>query len=184
MKGFEGNKIFAAILVALILYVASGIVSETVFHGPHGHHADTVARAYPVMESQPVAAETKTEAPKGPEPIAALLASADVAAGQALTKKCSACHSFEEGGPNKVGPDLWDIVGRAKASAPGYTYSAALKAMAAESWDYEKLNAFLYNPKGYAPGTKMGFAGLPNANDRANMIVYLRSLSKAPQPLP
>jgi cytochrome c len=183
MKGFEGNKIFAAILVAMILYVASGIVSETVFHGPHGH-AKEAPRAYPVMDSQPVAAEAKAEAPKGPEPISALLASADMAAGQALTKKCSACHSFEEGGPNKVGPDLWNIVGRLKASAPGFTYSEALKAMAAESWDYEKLNAFLYNPKAYAPGTKMGFVGLPDPKDRANMIVYLRSLSKTPQPLP
>ena len=182
MKGFEGNKIFAAILVAMILYVASGIVSETVFHGVHGHHKET-PRAYPVMDSQP-AAETTAEAPKGPEPIAALLASADIAAGQAITKKCSACHSFEEGGPNKVGPDLWNIVGRPKASAPRYTYSDALKAMAAESWDYEKLNAFLYHPKVYAPGTKMGFVGLPNTQDRANLIGYLRSLSKTPQPLP
>jgi cytochrome c len=183
MKGFEGNKIFAAILVAMILYVASGIVSETVFHGPHGHAKDA-PRAYPVMDSQPVAAETTAEAPKGPEPIAALLASADVAAGQAITKKCSACHSFEEGGPNKVGPGLWNIVGHPKAAVAGFTYSAALKAMAAESWDYEKLNAFLYNPKAYAPGTKMGFVGLPDPKDRANLIVYLRSLSKTPQPLP
>ncbi len=183
MKGFEGNKIFAAILVAMILYVASGIVSETVFHGVHGHHKET-PRAYPVMDSQPAVAETTAEAPKGPEPIAALLASADIAAGQAITKKCSACHSFEEGGPNKVGPGLWNIVGRPKAAVAGYTYSAALKAMAAESWDYEKLNAFLYHPKVYAPGTKMGFVGLPNTQDRANLIGYLRSLSKTPQPLP
>lgn len=183
MKGFEGNKIFAAILVAMILYVASGIVSETVFHGPHGH-AKEAPRAYPVMDSQPAAAETTAEAPKGPEPISALLASADMAAGQAITKKCSACHSFEEGGPNKVGPGLWNIVGSPKAAAPGYTYSEALKSMAAESWDYEKLNAFLYHPKVYAPGTKMAFVGLPNTQDRANLIGYLRSLSKTPQPLP
>ncbi len=183
MKGFEGNKIFAAILVALILYVGSGVVSETVFHGVPGHEKET-ARAYPVMESQPVVVEATPEAPKGPEPISALLATADMAAGQALTKKCSACHSFEEGGPNKVGPALWNIVGHPKAAVAGYTYSAALKAMAAESWDYEKLNAFLYHPKVYATGTKMAFAGLPKAEDRANLILYLRSLSKTPQPLP
>jgi cytochrome c len=183
MKSFEGNKIFAAILIALILYVGSGIVSKTVFHGEHGAKEDAT-RAYPVMENQPVVAAAKTEAPKGPEPISALLASADVAAGQALSKKCSACHSFDEGGPNKVGPHLWNIVGHPKASIEGFTYSAALKAMAGEAWDYEKLNGFLYNPKAYAPGTKMGFVGLPDAQDRANMIAYLRSLSKDPKPLP
>jgi cytochrome c len=112
-----------------------------------------------------------------------LLASADVAKGQAAARKCASCHSFEKGGPNRVGPNLHDVVGRAKAAVPNFSYSAALKEKGGE-WSFENINAFLQNPKGYAPGTTMAFAGIGAAAERADILAYLRSLSDSPKPLP
>ncbi len=113
----------------------------------------------------------------------AMLASADAAAGKKTFKKCKACHSAEKGGKHKVGPNLWDTVGRAKAGAPGYNYSGALKGLGG-AWTYQDLDGFLADPKGFATGTKMGFRGVKKAKDRAAIIVYLRSLSDQPKPLP
>jgi cytochrome c len=152
--------------------------------------------AYPLIEGEEMAAaeeatETGTAAPAAEEAapadngegIATLLASADQEAGAKVSKKCGACHSFDKGGPNKVGPNLWDIVGRAVASHEGYSYSGALSDMGGE-WSYESLNAFLTKPKDFVTGTKMSFAGLKSAEDRANLIAFLRSLSDDPKPLP
>jgi cytochrome c len=131
-------------------------------------------------------ASTTTAVPaaaKGPEPILALLASADVEAGIKTAKKCTACHVFDKGGKNKVGPGLWNIVNADKANVDGFIYSAALAEMDG-GWDYQALNAFLYKPKAYVAGTKMNFAGLKKPQDRANIIAYLRSLAEAPVALP
>ena len=136
------------------------------------------------------AAATRDEAPAepavaaGPEKsIGELLAQADPAAGEKVFGKCKACHGAESGGANKVGPNLWDVVGRAKAAAPGFSYSAALSGKGGE-WTYENLNAFLAAPKEYAPGNKMTFAGLKAADDRAAVIAWLRTRSDTPKPLP
>ena len=112
-----------------------------------------------------------------------LLAGADPAAGAKTFKKCKACHTTAEGGKNKVGPNLWDIVGRAKAAGAGFKYSGALKGLGGE-WTYKDLDGYLANPKRFAKGTKMSFAGLKKPADRAAVIAYLRSLSAAPKPLP
>ena len=114
---------------------------------------------------------------------AALLASADVAAGEKLAKKCTACHVFEAGGANKVGPALWGIVNKAKASVDGFAYSAALAGFGG-AWDYQSLNAFLAKPKAYISGTKMNFAGLKKPEDRANMVAWLRIMADSQAPLP
>ena len=119
----------------------------------------------------------------GPEPILALLASADVAAGEKLAKKCTACHVFEAGGVNKVGPALWSIVNKAKASADGFAYSKALAEFGGE-WDYQSLNGFLAKPKAYISGTKMNFAGLKKPEDRANMVAWMRTMADSQAPLP
>lgn len=136
-------------------------------------------------EEQPAdTAATEPEAPAGGgEGFAALLAGADAEAGAKLSKKCSSCHSFDKGGKNKVGPNLWDIVGKAVASGEGFKYSGALSDLGGE-WTYDSLNAFLTRPKDFAPGTKMSFAGLKSADDRANLIAFLRSRSDDPKPLP
>lgn len=114
--------------------------------------------------------------------IVEMVAAADPAAGEKVFGKCKACHGVEQGGPNKVGPNLWDVVGKAKASAEGFSYSAALKGLGGE-WTYEALDQYLQNPKAVAPGTKMSFAGLSKPEDRAAVIAYLRAHGENPPPL-
>ena len=138
--------------------------------------------AIAVSEAAPEA--SAPSAPKGPEPIDALLASADVKQGEKLYKKlCTACHTDEKGGPNKVGPNLWDIVGRKKGSHEGFSYSSGMEAKGGE-WTYEDLNHWLYKPSAYIKGTKMSFAGLPKTQERADVIAYLRTMNDKPPPLP
>ena len=115
--------------------------------------------------------------------IGTLLAQADLDAGAKDARKCGACHSFDEGGPAKIGPPLWDVVGRDIAAADGFAYSEAL-AQKEGAWDYQALDAFLAQPREWAPGTKMAFAGLRKPEERADIILYLRSLSSDPAPLP
>ncbi|RUY86754.1 cytochrome c family protein, partial [Mesorhizobium sp. M7A.F.Ca.CA.003.01.2.1] len=121
------------------------------------------------------------------KPIADLLATANVEQGAAVFKKCQACHSGEKGGPNKVGPDLWDLVDRPVAEHEGFAYSAGMKEFSkggTEKWTYDNINHFITSPKKFVKGTAMGFAGLPKDEDRANVIAYLRTLSDNPKPLP
>ena len=115
--------------------------------------------------------------------ILALLSDSDVNKGQKISKKCVACHSFNEGGKNKVGPNLWNIVNRKMASVDGFKYSKALNKME-KQWTYSNLNKFLIKPKSYVKGTKMNYAGLKKDSDRANIIAWLRTLSSNPAPLP
>ena len=112
-----------------------------------------------------------------------LLASADVAKGEAAHKKCLACHDFTKGGPNKTGPNQWDVVERPIASHEGFAYSDALKAHANEKWTYENIFTFLNNPKAFAPGTKMTLS-VKSPTERANILAYLRTLSDSPKPFP
>jgi cytochrome c len=128
-------------------------------------------------------AATKSAAAKAADDVMAMLSDADTGAGKKAFKKCKACHSTEKGGKNRVGPNLWDIVGKAKATGDGFKYSDALKGLGGE-WSYPDLNAFLISPKAFAKGTKMSFRGLSKAKDRAAVIAYLRSLSDQPKPLP
>lgn len=169
MGGMGFNKAFAAVLIAGIVAMAAGIISEEVFH-VHELKDD----AFPVegVESTPGAAPV-AEAPI--EPIAPLLATASVENGAKVAKLCAACHSEDKGGPNKVGPALWGVFGRAKGHADGFAYSKELIAKGG-SWDAEELNHFLAAPKKYIPGTKMGFAGLKKPQDRADVIKYLETL--------
>ena len=112
-----------------------------------------------------------------------MLAKADPARGQALTKVCATCHTFDKGGAAKVGPNLYNVVDRAKGSEAGFAYSDAMKAKGGK-WTFEDLNTFITNPKAFVDGTKMGFGGEPDPEKRADIIVYLRSLSDSPAPLP
>jgi cytochrome c len=124
-------------------------------------------------------------APAGAEPLPVLLAKADPAAGQKSTLQlgCIACHSFNEGGKNGLGPNLYGVVGRPQASHEGFTYSAALKAKGGD-WTFDNINTWLTKPAAYAPGTKMSFAGIADPQVRANVIAYLRTLSATPVELP
>ncbi len=120
-------------------------------------------------------------------PIAVLLASADASKGEGVFKKCAACHTGDEGGANKVGPNLWGIVDRPVASHEGFSYSSSMQEFSKggeELWTYDNLNHFLIKPKAFVSGTAMGFAGIKKDADRADLIAYLRTLSSSPVPLP
>jgi cytochrome c len=181
---FEANKVAAAVLVAGIVTLASGILSEKLYYGGHHGAEPEVKRGFTIAEGVP-AATSAAPAAAGPviEPVSPLLATANVQNGITVAKKCLTCHSFDKGGPNKVGPNLWNIVGNKHAHMDGYAYSAALKNYPGQ-WGYEELNHFFYKPSSYVKGTKMAFAGLPKTQDRADLIAYLRTLSDSPQPLP
>jgi len=174
----ETNKIFAALLVAGIIAMLSGIISESLVDSDelekNVYHVD-VAEASPMTEA--------VVEPTGPEPIHDLLATADLVRGKKLSKACASCHTFNKGGANGMGPNLFDIVGSNKATVVGYSYSSALKELDGH-WNYHELNNFLAKPKKYVPGTKMGYSGLKKTKDRAALIAWLRTLSDNPKPLP
>jgi cytochrome c len=175
----EFNKIFAALLIAGITASGSSFVARKIM-SPHGdaHHEHAV----PVEGVESVASAAES-GPSGPEPVLALLAAADVAQGEKLSKACAACHSFDKGGANRVGPNLWNVVGIQKGHHEGFAYSEALSAKGG-AWGYTELNQFLYKPKDYITGTKMNYIGLKKPEDRAAIIAWLRTLSDSPVPMP
>ncbi|MEL7229633.1 MAG: cytochrome c family protein [Pseudomonadota bacterium] len=180
MDSFEWNKIFGAGLAAAFVVLGLNFMSDGIFSSSAPETAGFAIEGGPVE-----AVATDPAAPTGPEPITPLLASADIGQGEKVARKCAACHAFNEGGANKVGPALYGIVNKAIASVDGFGYSAALKEYGAgKVWDYEELNGFLYKPKAHVKGTSMGFAGLKKEDERAAMIAYLRSLAADPAPLP
>lgn len=176
MDSFELNKVAGAALGALLFAVGSGFVAELIYHPKPAGGA-----GYALPEPQAKAAGAAPEAKAEPLPIRLASASADK--GQSAAKKCASCHSFDKGGPNKVGPHLWGVVERQKAHESGFEYSAALKEKGG-TWTYDDLDHFLTNPKGYVAGTKMAFAGITSPAERADVIAYLRTLADTPAPLP
>jgi len=179
MDSFELNKIAGGVLFALLILFSTRTMTDIIFtvHAPEKPGYE-VAMAKEGGEASGGHAATKEAVP-----FAQLLKDGDAAKGQKIAKKCAACHTFESGGPNKIGPNLHGIIGRSVASIDGFAYSGPLKSKGGE-WSYETLNAFLESPKAYAPGTKMAFAGIKKPNQRADLIIYLRSLGNNPPPLP
>jgi cytochrome c len=169
MQELEFNKIAAAVLVAGIIAMVSGILANFLVHPKLLDKP-----VYVVAGVEPSAAAASSE-PKGPEPIAPLMASADPKAGAEIAKKCVVCHTFDKDGANKIGPNLFHIVGENIGEGKGYQFSDALKGKH-EAWDVDTLNAWLYKPQDFAKGTKMTFVGLPKAKDRADVVAYLQSL--------
>lgn len=176
-SSLEFNKLLAGVLTAGIIASLSGIIAGMLYRPqPLQQHAFSVA----VPEGTDAAdGDAADDTPS----LAVLLAAADPAAGETLTRQCAACHVFDAGGPNRVGPALHGVLGRDIGTASGFNYSPALTGLEGD-WDYEKLNQFLANPRGYAPGTSMSYAGMRSPEDRANLIAYLRTLSDNPPPLP
>jgi cytochrome c len=177
MDSFELNKILGAILGTCLGVLTLNIVVGAIF-APEKPAKPGYEIAVP--ETKP-GGEAK---PAEPElPIEQLLAKADVGRGESSAKKCAACHTFDKGGRPLVGPNLWGVLGRPKASQPDFNYSAALKAKGG-SWTIDDLNQFIANPRGFVPGTNMTFAGIRRSGERADIIAYLNSLSDNPAPLP
>lgn len=177
MNSFELNKILGALLGTCLVLLALNITAGAIF-SPEKPAKPGYSIA--VTEHGGGAAEAAKEPD---QPIETLLASASVEKGQTAAKQCAACHTFEKGGPNRVGPNLYGIVGEKRGEGRGFNFSAAMKSKGG-NWTYDELNKFLANPRGYVPGTNMTFAGLSRAGQRADVIAYLRTLSDNPQPLP
>lgn len=171
------NTVAGCVLASALFAMVVGKVSNAVVH-PHklDKPAIAVADEAPVAVAAAPAAEL---APIGPK-----LASANVDAGKAIfQKQCFTCHTVDKGGANKVGPNLWDIVGRKKASHAGFSYSSAMTAKGGD-WTYEDIDHMIFKPTTYVKGTKMAFAGLPKEQERADVIAYLRTMADTPKPLP
>ncbi|MSP10504.1 MAG: cytochrome c family protein [Pelagibacteraceae bacterium] len=179
MDSFEINKIIAAILMVALLVVGLGKLSETIFYVKKPEipgYGIQVENASIDSSNEEAAIEEKID-------IVALMSMGDIATGEKIFKKCAACHSIIKGGENKIGPALYNVVGRKVGGIEDYKYSKALIEYNKE-WTFEELNGFLTKPAGYIKGTKMSYAGLKNEEDRASVIKYLNQNSDAPIPLP
>lgn len=197
MKTFEINKIVGAVLVTALAVTIINFAGNFLAGAPAAPEMASAPATAPAKAPEPAAKpETRPKpettppatakpdtATKPAEPaLAARLAAASAGDGQKYAKKCRICHDLKKGGRHKVGPNLWDVVGKAKASAPGYRYSPGLKAKGG-AWTYADLDAYLTKPKDFVPKSKMTFR-VKKPKDRANLIVYLRTLSDQPKPLP
>ncbi|KQR77998.1 c-type cytochrome [Rhizobium sp. Leaf341] len=175
------NMAVGAFLGTVFVLMSVSIASEGIFHSeaPEKPGFAIIAEETAGEAGAGAAAETEVD-------IKPLLASADAGAGEAIFKKCGACHTIEKGGPNKVGPNLWGVVERPIASHEGFAYSAGMKtfAEANKTWTYDHLSYFIEAPKKHVPGTAMGFAGVKKPEERANLIAWLRGQSDAPVALP
>lgn len=177
MDSFELNKIIGAILGTLLFVMGVGFIAEGIY-APITNNGPGYDLPKPVASSG-------TPAPAAPKvPLATLLANASAESGSKIVKKCQACHNFTEGGTNKTGPDLYNVVDRPIASHPGYTYSDALNKLKDQKWTYANLDKWLLSPKAFAPGTHMTFVGIEDDKDRADVLAYLQTLSHNPVPFP
>ena len=179
MDSFELNKIIAAILMVVLLIIGINKISNVIFYVEKPK-----TPGYAVEVEQVVSTSTSTENTAVEKiDISSLMAMGDVVAGKKIFKKCAACHSITKGGKNKIGPALYNVVGRKVGEVTDYKYSKALAAYDKE-WNFEELNGFLIKPAKYIKGTKMAYAGLKKEKDRASIIKYLNQNSDSPVPLP
>jgi cytochrome c len=180
MDSWEWNKIAGAVLGTLIFILVIKFSTEALFEPEK-----PIKEAYHVEGVVAASTGGATAAP-AEEPVpdfGTVLAKADVTAGKTVSAKCEQCHDISKGGPNKIGPELWDIVNRPRATEPGYSYSSAMNSDH-NPWTYEKLFKYLKSPQAVVPGTKMSFAGLRNADDRVNLLAFLRTEADSPAPIP
>ena len=175
MNSFEINKIITAILVTILVVFGIGKISDVIFDKD-----DKSIVAYEVEAPEGLATQATAETSID---ISALLALGDAAHGEKVFKKCKACHSIKQGGGNKIGPKLWNVMFRPVGVITEYKYSKALSSYGKE-WNWEEMNGFLIKPSSWIKGNKMGFAGLKSEKDRASVILYLNQNSENPKPLP
>jgi len=179
MDSFELNKIIAAILMVVLLVIGLGKIADGVFHVEKPKNP-----GYQIeVESQLTSATSQATEMVEKINITAVMALGDIASGEKIFKKCAACHSINKGGKNKIGPALYNVVGRAVGGVDNYKYSKTLASYDKE-WTFEELNGFLTKPSSYLKGTKMSYAGLRKEKDRASVIKYLNQNSDSPKLLP
>ncbi len=181
MDSFEINKIIGAILLTALIVIGIGKFADFLFHVEKPKESAYKVEGL-VSETSESSAKTETKIEEKVD-IAKLLAMGDIAHGEKVFKKCSACHMIASDGKNMIGPNLWSVIGRQAGSIPDYKYSKAMIAYAKE-WNFEEMNSYLIKPQAYIKGTKMAFAGLRKEKDRASVILYMNSKSSAPKPLP
>ena len=179
MDSFEINKIVAAILMVALLIIGIGKISNLIFHVEKPKTPGFAVEVDQVVNTAGSSAEIIDEKID----IAALMAMGDVVSGEKIFKKCAACHSITKGGKNKIGPALYNVVGRKVGVVNDYKYSKALAGYE-KSWTFEELNGYLIKPAKWIKGTKMAFAGLRKEKDRASVIKYLNQNSDSPLSLP
>jgi cytochrome c len=179
MDSFEINKIVAAVLLVALLVIGIGKLSNVIFYV---EKPEKPGYAVEVQQASTSTTATTTVEDKTVD-IAALMALGDVNAGEKIFKKCAACHSINQGGANKIGPALYNVVGRKIGGVADYKYSKAFVEYGKE-WNFEELNGFLIKPSKWIKGTKMAYAGLRKEEDRASVIKYLNQNSDNPLPLP
>ena len=175
MNSFEINKIITAILVTILVVFGIGKISDVIFDKD-----DKNIVAYKVEAPEGLATQASTETLVN---ISDLLALGDIAHGEKIFKKCKACHSIKQGGGNKIGPKLWNVMFRPVGAITEYKYSKALSSYG-KKWSWEEMNGFLIKPSKWIPNNKMGFAGLKSEKDRSSIILYLNQNSNNPKPLP
>src|SRR5579863_1969507 len=180
MDSFEWNKIIGAVLGTAIFIFVVRQVAEVIYEPEVPAKPGYVVEG--VVETAASGAAATPVAEVMPD-WGTVLPAADVAAGKTVSVKCEQCHDLSKGGPNKIGPNLYDVVNRPRASHPGFDYSGAMKAKS-DPWTYDELFKYLKSPQSYVPGTKMSFAGLPREQDRINLIAYLRSDADSPAAIP
>jgi len=180
MDSWEWNKIAGAVLGTVLFVLVVKFVAEAVYEAPAPQKP-----GYSVEVPDEAANPSATAAPVA-EPLpdfATVLPTADVGHGKEISGRCEQCHDLSKGGPNKIGPNLWGLIGRARASHPDFSYSSAMSANH-DIWDFDKLYSFLKAPQTAVPGTKMSFAGLRSSQDRIDLIAYLRMQSDSPMAIP
>jgi cytochrome c len=179
MDSMEVNKGIAAVLVAGIMFFLTGMIADNLVR------EEPLEKSVLNIQGAPAEATAAAAAPAELPPIAPLLAKADVQAGDKYAHTvCTACHTFNQGGKPLVGPNLYGVVGGPHDHEEGFNYSPALEKFKGQPWTFDELNHWLDKPSEYAPGTRMTFAGIPSAQQRADVIAYLRSLAANPVPLP
>ena len=181
MDSFEINKIIAAVLLTALIVIGIGKFTDILFHVEKPEQT-----AYKVEGLEVASTSSTTESSeKVPEvvDIKALLAMGDLAHGEKVFKKCSACHMIVSDGKNMIGPNLWNVFARKAGGVSDYNYSKAMIAYG-KNWNFEEMNAYLIKPQAYIKGTKMAFAGLRKEKDRASVILYMNSKSESPKPIP
>lgn len=181
MNSWDWNKIIGAVLATGLFVMVIRTVTEVIYEVPMPAKPGYVVEG--VQETSAGAGAAAAPAQEATPDWGTVLPTADAKGGEQVAQRCAQCHDWSKGGPDKIGPNLWGVVGRARATKASFSYSSAMMANH-DPWTFDKLFVYLKSPASMVPGTKMSFAGLRSAQDRINLLAYLRTQSDSPLPIP